>query len=133
VRHFHFGKNDVASFVDKIEPTVRLYARNGFRKPSDVSRLLNKEQKRTACGDMWTPRLAWFLLKLMFGSNAKPKNRQAQKAEIANAPTKKIRILQPLAISEDAWSAVTGSSENRLAADEIARRLSSFARIVRES
>jgi hypothetical protein len=43
LKHFHFGSNDVASFVDELEPTIRLYAKNGFRKPRDVSRLLNKE------------------------------------------------------------------------------------------
>lgn len=73
VQHFHFGTNDVVSFTDQIEPTIRLYAKNGFRKPSDVSRLLNKEHKRTACGEAWTPRLTWFLLKLLFNSDAKPK------------------------------------------------------------
>jgi hypothetical protein len=131
VKHFHFGSHDVASFVDKLEPTVRLYAKNGFRKPRDVSRLLNKEGKRTACGDAWTPRLAWFLLKLMFGSNAKPRSQPARKAEVAEAP-KKTRILRPLAVLKDDRSLVTNLSEKRLTPDEIARRLSSFGRIVRD-
>ena len=131
VKHFHFGSHDVASFVDKLEPTVRLYAKNGFRKPRDVSRLLNKEGKRTACGDAWTPRLAWFLLKLMFASNAKPRSQPARKAEVAEAP-KKTRILRPLAVLKDDRSLVTNLSEKRLTPDEIARRLSSFGRIVRD-
>jgi hypothetical protein len=91
VKHFHFGSNDVATFVDRLEPTIRLYAKNGFRKPADVSRLLNKENKRTACGEAWTPRLTWFLLKLLFDSNANPKPQLAQKA--VAEPPKKARIL----------------------------------------
>jgi hypothetical protein len=133
VKHFHFGTNDVASFVGQIEPTIRHYANNGFRKPRDVSRLLNKEHKRTACGEAWTPRLAWFLLKLMFGSNVKPKPQLAQKVECASAP-KKTRILAPFTErSENTSLAAAEFSEKRLTSDEIARRLSSFARVVRKS
>jgi hypothetical protein len=132
VKNFHFGSNDVATFIDHLAPSVRLYAKNGFRKPADVSRLLNKENKRTACGEAWTPRLAWFLLKLMFDPGAKPKRHSVPKTEIAKTP-KKARILRPLAKqSENASSIATKSLENRLTADEIARRLSSFGRIVRE-
>lgn len=127
VKHFHFGENDVASFVDRLEPTVRLYVKNGFRRPVDVSRLLNKEQKRTACGEQWSPRLTWFLLKLMFGSSVKPNRQRTQETEKARAP-KKARILRPLAISENA---ATKSSSDRLTTDEIAKQLSSFARTVR--
>jgi hypothetical protein len=133
VKHFHFGTNDVATFVDHIEPTIRVYAKNGFRKPADVSRLLNKENKRTACGEGWTPRLAWFLLKLLFDSDAKPKHQLAQKTEIAEPP-RKTRILRSLTKQPENASLVAAkSSENRLTADEIAKRLSSLGRIVRES
>jgi hypothetical protein len=133
VKHFHFGTNDVATFVDHIELTIRLYAKNGFRKPADVSRLLNNENKRTACGEAWTPRLAWFLLRLTFDSAAKPKHQLAQKTEIAEPP-RKTRILRSLTRQpENASLPATKSSGYRLTADEIANRLSSLGRIVRES
>ena len=133
VKHFHFGTNDVATFVDRMEPTIRLYAKSGFRKPADVSRLLNKENKRTACGEAWSPRLAWFLLKLLFDSDAKPKHQLAQKTEIAEPP-RKTHILRSLAEQpENASLTAAKSSENHLTADEIAKRLSSLGRIVRES
>jgi len=132
VQHFHFGTNDVASFIDQIEPTIRLYAKNGFRKPSDVSRLLNKEHKRTACGEAWSPRLTWFLLKLLFNSDAKPKLKLVQKIEIAKTP-KKARILRSLTNQAGNRSlAAAKSIGNRLTADEIANRLSSFGRVVRK-
>lgn len=133
VKHFHFGANDVASFVSQMESTIRHYAKNGFRKPRDVSRLLNKEHKRTACGEAWTPRLTWFLLRLMFGSDAKQKPQLAHKVESANAP-KKTWILAPATKHPESTSlaAATNALETRLTSDEIARRLSSFARVVRE-
>jgi hypothetical protein len=130
VKHFHFGRNDVATFVGHVEPTVRLYARNGFCKPADVSRLLNKENKRTACGEAWTPRLVWFLLKLLFESDVKPKPRVAQKS--AAEPPKKTRILRSLTKQpKNASVAANESSDDFLTADDIASRLSSLGRIVR--
>jgi hypothetical protein len=131
VKHFHFGTNDVATFADRLEPTIRLYAKNGFRKPADVSRLLNKENRRTACGEAWTPRLTWFLLKLLFHSDTTTKPPLTQKA--VAKPPKKVRILRSVAKQpRNAPLAVTDPTENRLTADEIARRLSSLGRIVRE-
>ena len=64
--HFNFGSTDKISFLDQLRPVIRRYAKNGFRKPSDVSRLLNKAGVTTACGARWTPRLAWFLLRFLF-------------------------------------------------------------------
>lgn len=131
VKHFHFGTNDVATFVDQIEPTILLYAKNGFRKPADVSRLLNKENKRTACGEGWTPRLTWFLLKFLFHSETAPKPRLARK-KAAEPPTK-AHILRSLAKQpKKAPLAATESSGNRLPTDEITKRLSSLGRIVRK-
>lgn len=127
VKHFHFGSNDVATFIDHLTTSVRLYARNGFRKPADVARLLNKENKRTACGEAWTPRLTWFLLKLMFDPGAKPKPRLAQKA-VPETP-RKGRILRSLA--KQPQNASSTANKSRLTADEIANRLSSLGRIVR--
>src|SRR5262245_28224443 len=60
--HFEVGSSDKFALLDRVEPAVRTFARNGFRKPKDVARLLNKAGVTTACGAKWTPRLAWFLL-----------------------------------------------------------------------
>jgi hypothetical protein len=93
---------------------------------------LNKENKRTACGETWTPRLVWFLLKLLFDSDTKPKHHLAKKTEIAEPPRKK-RILRSLTQQpENASLAASKFSKNRLTADEIAKRLSLLGRIVRE-
>lgn len=66
VAHFHFGAISPAAMAGKMGPFIKAYARGGFRKPKEVSRILNENQIRTACGDMWTPRLAGFLLQLIF-------------------------------------------------------------------
>ena len=41
----------------KLEPIVKVYARDQTRKPVDVSRRLNAEGHKTADGAVWTPRL----------------------------------------------------------------------------
>lgn len=79
--HFQFGDRDKRSLLEHVAPLVRAYAKDGYRKPRDVSRLLNKNGVATACGAKWTPRLAWFLLGFLFEEpkknklkNNKPKN-----------------------------------------------------------
>lgn len=63
---FEFGRVSKEDFLDKIRPTIRAYARQGIRKPKEVSRALNRAAIKTACGRTWTPRLVWFLLKYLF-------------------------------------------------------------------
>ena len=77
----HFGSDDeeILAFADKLRPTIESYAKNGFRKPVDVSRLLNKNNVRTQLRDSWNPRLCWFLLDLLFGNG---KNRKLVKSVI---------------------------------------------------
>ena len=60
--HFEIGSNNKFALLNRVEPLVRSFARNGFRKPKDAARLLNKVGVTTARGAKWTPRLAWFLL-----------------------------------------------------------------------
>jgi hypothetical protein len=74
--HFQFGDRDKNSLLEHVGPLVRAYAKDGYRKPRDVSRLLNKDGVTTACGAKWTPRLAWFLLGFLFEepNKNKPKN-----------------------------------------------------------
>lgn len=71
-RHFCFGAITKDLLLAKLSPIVRAAAREGIRKPADVSRLLNGENIATATGDRWTPRLAWCLLRLVFENKADP-------------------------------------------------------------
>ncbi len=80
--------------VSRLRPVVREFAKNGFRKPRDVSRLLNKFEITTACGCPWTPRLAYFLLGRMFGDTGpseKPRliKHDARPTEAAMTQTEK--------------------------------------------
>lgn len=67
IGNFHCGAITPEKLADRLRPTVRDLARNGFRKPADVAKLLNRSDVRTANGGKWTPRLAWFLLSLIYG------------------------------------------------------------------
>jgi hypothetical protein len=81
---------------------------------------------------MLEPEIAALLLKLLFDSDTKPKHHLAKKPEIAEPP-RKTRILRSLTQQPEKTSlAARKSSENRLTADEIAKRLSLLGRIVRE-
>ncbi|MER9560647.1 hypothetical protein [Mesorhizobium sp. M0571] len=64
----HLGVNDreLEAMLDRLGPKIQVYAKSGFKKPSDVVRLLNKESIGTARGSAWTPRLGWFLLKMHY-------------------------------------------------------------------
>jgi hypothetical protein len=113
----HFGsdvrKRDV--FLDSLEPFVRNLAQNGFKHPKDVSRLLNKSTIKTACGDTWNPRLAFFLLGFLFdparagrgATGTRPHSRTAQLTSASKVPA-------------------TPASLTR---EEIARRLQAIGRV----
>lgn len=81
--HFEIGLNDKFALLDQLEPWVRTFARNGFRKPKDVARLLNNAGVTTACGAKWTPRLAWFLLGFLFDEMTK-RERLARARKVAS-------------------------------------------------
>lgn len=65
----HLGLTDEA--FDKLASSLRKkiigYAQGGFRKPAQVSRLLNKEKITTLSGTDWNPRLVYFLLSRIYG------------------------------------------------------------------
>jgi len=75
--HFALGTSRQDQWLDSIEPAVKAFARNGFRKPVDVSRLLNKQGVRTAVGQPWTARLAWFLLGLLHSAERQVRKKDA--------------------------------------------------------
>ena len=64
--HFHAKQRTVHQLCDDLLPTVRAYAKDGFRKPRQVAEMLNRDGYRTVLGAKWTPRLTHFLLGLMF-------------------------------------------------------------------
>ncbi|MCV9964324.1 recombinase family protein [Pararhizobium sp. BT-229] len=77
----HLGLTDEA--FDKLAASLKQkvfgYASGGFRKPADVSRLLNKENIRTLSGSDWSPRLVYFLLSRIFGDRARGEKKQPAK------------------------------------------------------
>lgn len=52
-----FGKSDEA---EKIRMVISAAKKDGIGAAAEVSKLLNKLRLRTALGEPWTPRLAWF-------------------------------------------------------------------------
>jgi hypothetical protein len=77
--HFEFGAVYLDSFIARLSPIVRQLSAAGFRKPKDVARLLNKRRIFTASGAHWNPRLAWFLLNLIFDRQVPRQTGQAGK------------------------------------------------------
>lgn len=78
-----------SSFAAKMIAKVKAYAAGGFKKPAQVSKLLNRELIRTPSGDDWNPRLAHFLLAKVhaLASEARQKKRNAPPPQ-PPAPTK---------------------------------------------
>lgn len=64
--HFDFGANDKETFLKKLGPLIKAYAREGIRKPLEVTHALNRAGVRTARGEKWSPRLTSFLLEMVF-------------------------------------------------------------------
>lgn len=67
----HLGLTEAAAekMATSLTEKIRGYARAGFRKPADVSRLLNREGIKTAAGAEWNPRTVYFLLSRIFGDS----------------------------------------------------------------
>lgn len=79
----HLGLTDETfdKHAASLKPKVLSYARAGFRKPADVTRLLNREEIRTLSGGEWNPRLVYFMLSRIYGDRPrKPKPTTEKKA-----------------------------------------------------
>jgi hypothetical protein len=86
----HLGLTDEAfdKLAGSLKEKVLGYARAGFRKPADVSRLLNKEKFRTLGGTEWNPRLVHFLLGRIYGDRpGKPKQKPVAAASLPDQNT----------------------------------------------
>ena len=64
--HYNSEAVGLGDLLAKLDPFVKVYAREKTRKPVDVSLRLNAEGHKTAVGARWTPRLVHFLLALIF-------------------------------------------------------------------
>ncbi|MGC2774779.1 MAG: hypothetical protein WA418_03985, partial [Bradyrhizobium sp.] len=114
--HYHSASVTIAELCAKLAPIVKTYAREGTRKPRDVSIRLNFDGHKTVSGAQWTPRLTHFLLGLIFlepkvhhpkeGRHTKPTGVQAPRA---TAPRRE---------------------DGPLTQEELARRLSALGRVV---
>jgi len=93
-----------------LDSLVAQMAKNGFRKPADVARLLNQQGVKTACGNKWTPRLAIFLLDQLYEAK---KSRRVEKPPKVAATTTKL------------------DGNVALTPDDIALRLSALGRVSR--
>ena len=75
--HFGIGDEGRATYIERLRPLIRGFAKAGFRKPRDVCRLLNKSNIKTFAGHNWDPRLVALLLGYMFEKTpAAPSMRQ---------------------------------------------------------
>lgn len=59
--HFQFGDRVFDDFFESISPRLAAASASGLTA-SQVSNVLNKAKIKTARGEEWTPRLAWFLM-----------------------------------------------------------------------
>lgn len=64
--HFNFGQRTRSVVLEEMGPILRAYAKNGITGSKEVARLLNKAGFKTACGEVWTPRLASILQKFLY-------------------------------------------------------------------
>lgn len=58
--HLDFRKYGKPEQVAEIKLVIEAAKKNGIGTASEISRLLNKLLIKTAIGEKWTPRLAWF-------------------------------------------------------------------------
>jgi hypothetical protein len=132
VAHFQLAAVGLDQFIEALRPIVRSAAKNGFRKPSDVSRLLNKWKVTTACGSQWSPRLTWFLLRFLFDAKARlPQQDETRRKRLKTKNTKPVPVRR---IKEAHRPKSTASSNaappTKLTRDEMAARLELVGRVV---
>jgi hypothetical protein len=116
--HFDNKKVTLADLFGKLEPVVKTYAREGTRKPREVADRLNAHGYRTASGSKWTPRLVYFLLRLMFNDSPTSVATKKQPGETRQSVAPRPKI-------------ASSPASDDMSVDEIARRLSRLGRIVR--
>ena len=130
VGHFQAGQITKEKFLDELRPLIKCMARNRFRKPADVARLLNKWGIKTASGAQWSPRLVWFLLGFLYEKPAKP---AAQKAKPPQSHIKSGDVLPPQQLAPYSGAIMGGAAATALVSrEELARLLSERFNVVLE-
>ncbi len=110
----HLGLTEAAAgkMATTLTEKIRGYARAGFRKPADVSRLLNKEGIRTAAGAEWNPRTVYFLLSRIFGDS--PRKAKAAQPTATKLPEQnKFEIVRQKARKQRAKETVAAPKPER--------------------
>jgi len=82
------GRERFLELAKEMRPTVLAFARNGFKRPSQVTTLLNKQGIRTPSGDFWTRRLVWFLLGEIYKDSPKPKKPEIEPISVIERPSR---------------------------------------------
>ncbi|MCH6206368.1 hypothetical protein L3V16_21320 [Brucella ciceri] len=80
------GRDRFVEFANEIKPTILALAKNGFKRPSQVTALLNKQGIRTPSGDFWTRRLVWFLLGEIYKDSPKRKKPDIKQISVVESP-----------------------------------------------
>lgn len=85
----HFGSEGAQrdEFLGRLDNVVRSLVKAGFGKPTDISRLLNRQHVRTFVGDQWSPRLCSFLKKEL----AVYRKRETARADLRRAAEQRYR------------------------------------------
>lgn len=85
LRHFGDDEETLGRLLATYGPLIRTYSREQVRKPMDVCQRLNREGHKTMAGAVWTTRLVYFLLKLLFD---KPRRTEAAAKQHAAPPSR---------------------------------------------
>ncbi len=80
------GLERFVELAHELRPTVLAFAKNGFKRPSQVTTLLNKQGIRTPSGDFWTRRLVWFLLGEIYKDSPKRKKPDIKPISVIERP-----------------------------------------------
>lgn len=95
-RHFESRSVSLEQFRAKLLPVVKTFIREGTVSPSDMAVRLNHAKIKTACGEMWTSRLAQLALNFVEFPQGKRRgatksnkpNRAAQSSVVEAVPPK---------------------------------------------
>lgn len=74
--HLDFLRFGKLEQVTKIQAVIEAAKKNGIGTASEISHLLNKLLIKTAIGDKWTPRLAWFAVSAIRSHGQDPDRRK---------------------------------------------------------
>ncbi len=69
--HLDFQKYGKPEQLTRIRTVIEAAKKNGIGTASEISRLLNKLTIKTAIGEQWTPRLAWFAARAVFDETSR--------------------------------------------------------------